>query len=78
MLTLDLDISGLDNNLDPLRDLEQFLGMAVAQLLALIALVQVSRSGHISGIWQRPARFSDDGKGFSRYRSGNRRTCTSS
>jgi len=33
-LTLNDDIPGLNRDLDPLGDLEQFLGVAVAQLLA--------------------------------------------
>lgn len=32
LLTLNNDIPGLDGDLDPLRDLEKFLGVAVAQL----------------------------------------------
>lgn len=39
-LTLNNDVTGLDGDLDPRRDLEQFLGVAVAQLSAHVHAIQ--------------------------------------
>ena len=42
-LTLNNDVPGLDSDLDPLGDLEQFLGMAVKNLSALVLQPEVSQ-----------------------------------
>lgn len=52
-LTLNDDIPGLDGDLDPLGDLEQFLGVAVAQLLAHVQAIGQSRYVRAVCVWDK-------------------------
>jgi hypothetical protein len=57
--TLNDDVPGLDGDLDPLGDLEQFLGVAVAQLSVQFLHPQVSHCAvpELAGIAAKTSNF---------------------